>query len=143
MSFQDYEVGSYPKDELNNQVDQSMVTTTGRCIVTHLAVATLSHCGMYAQGSNLIEGSRVEIGDLLFRYKVGEDSTMDGDPCVLFRSLNGMDGGIKVVPAGKHTPPPLLLRLSRAYYPLAFLFPASYVSLYVIPLIIFTHIHTI
>jgi hypothetical protein len=93
--------GTWPGDELENTRPQSAIIIQMRAILDHTGVrAVRAGTPCYPKGDNLNESGRIEIGEPVWRYKIGQDSTLDGDPNVCFRHLNNMDGGIKAVFVG-------------------------------------------
>jgi len=100
MSFTPWVSGSYPSDALPDQPDQSIIKTKGTAIIHHVATGVEIQCGVYPIGNDISNSSAIEEHELVMRYKRGPDSSIDADPTVLFRHLNGMPASIKVLPAG-------------------------------------------
>jgi hypothetical protein len=83
-------------------VEQTVVKATFNGIWSHKASGQ-SNCPAYGVNDDVAYSGRIEEGDLLFRYILGDDSTTDGDPKAAFRLLDGMAGDIRVTWAGVAT----------------------------------------
>lgn len=98
--YQNYQTGTFTGDVLAGHTHQAATFIQMRAILHHRATATTTFEGLYPQGENLEETARIEHHEMLLRYVLGPNSTIDGDPLACFRHLNGMQGGIKVAFAG-------------------------------------------
>jgi hypothetical protein len=89
--------GTYPNHELKDQLRRGIVVTTGICTNSHKTVhAVAAGRHRYKMPDDAMETFRVEEGDCMYGYVVAEDSTMTANPNILFRTLDGMDGSIRV-----------------------------------------------